>query len=40
MANNGSGARTEVEDAITDQGVIVSQVENAEQSRMAGGGAG
>ena len=40
MANNGLGARTEVEDAITDQGVIVSQGENAEQSRMAGGGAG
>jgi len=29
-----------VEDAITDQGVIVSQGENAKQSRMAGGGAG
>jgi len=40
MANDGSGARTEVEDAITDQGVIVSQGENAQQSRMAGGGAG
>ena len=40
MANNGSGCRTKVEDAITDQGVIVSQGENAEQSRMAGGGAG
>jgi len=40
MANTGSGARTKVEDASTDQGVIVSQGENAEQSRMAGGGAG
>jgi len=40
MANNGSGARTEIQDAITDQGVIVSQEENAEQSRMTGRGAG
>ena len=40
MTNNGSDARTEVEDAITDQGVIVSHGENAEHSRMAGGGAG
>jgi len=40
IANNGLGVRTEVEDAITKEGVIMSQGEDAEQSRMAGGVAG
>ena len=40
IATNGSGARTEDNAAITMEGVIMSQVEDGEQSRMAGGGAG
>jgi len=40
IANNRSGARTEDDAAITMEGVIMSQGEDAEQRRMSGGGAG
>jgi len=40
IANNGLGARTKDETAITIEGMIVSQGEDAEQSRIASGGAG
>jgi len=40
IANNKSGARTEDEAAITMEGVIMTQEEDVEQKRMAGGGAG
>ena len=40
IANNRSGVRAEDDAAITMEGEIMSQGEDAEQSRMAVGGAG